>query len=247
MKLNRPVRHLLVDLDGTLLGNRNIPLSVDFLRKSYGFLRNRLGLSSAARLLYEMQAELSRPHPEHPIALRAMGVFARRLNLSIEESRLLVREGLFTIFPTLERHFFPIEGARDFLDWAKDRYSLTLATNPVWPQEIIELRVRWAGIDPALFQTITHARDMRACKPSLEYYEQVLSHKGFDAADCLLVGNDRKMDLPAVRAGIRVFIVGDAKGDFKETAELALDGAKAQAWKGSYAGLRALLESAAAG
>ncbi|MCM2277435.1 MAG: HAD family hydrolase [Oligoflexia bacterium] len=235
-----PVRHLLVDLDGTLLGNRALALSADFLRQSFPLFKQMGGgVREAARLLVSVQGEFRRPSPTVTNDLRALALFAKRLNLTVEEARAQIRAALFAVFPKLERHFYPIAGAREFLEWARGRYTLTLATNPVWPIEIVEMRVRWAGLDPAIFSRMTLAREMHACKPSLEYYREILERQSFQAGDCLLVGNETRMDLPAVRAGIRVFIVGA----HKKLERLTYPGNRAPAWKGSYAHLRGLLES----
>lgn len=238
--LPSPVQNLLVDLDGTILGNRNLPMSFGFVKESLGALTRYTGLKKAAGILLAAQREFKKPSKELTNDLRALGVIATGLNLTIEETRKLVRESLTTIFPKLERHFYPIDGAKDFLDWAQDRYTLSLATNPVWPQEIVDLRVQWAGIDPQIFQHVTLAKTMHACKPALAYYEEILAQTGFKPEDTLLVGNEIKMDLPAVRAGISVFIVGP----YKRLEILKLKGAKAPSWKGSYRHLRELLERA---
>lgn len=233
-----PIQHLLVDLDGTLLGNRALSLSVDFLRHAYDHLKLQIGFRQAAQILLAMQKELKKTSAHHTNDLRTLKVFAHWLNLPIEETRRVVRDGLSTFFPKLEKHFFPIEGAKDFLDWAKKRYTLTLATNPVWPKEIIELRVRWAGIEPSIFQEITYAQRMHSYKPTPEYYREILSQQGLTANECLLIGNDLKMDLPATRVGIATYIVGP----FKKVSHLHLKGAKAPAWKGSFEQLRLFLE-----
>ena len=127
------------------------------------------------------------------------------------------------------------------MDWAKDHYTLTLATNPVWPPEVVEMRIRWAGLDPAIFKSITHAKIMHACKPSIEYYEEILAHEGFEASHCMLIGNEVRMDLPAVRAGIRVFIIDPNS----EITPLKPKGSRAEAWRGDYVALRKLLEHSA--
>lgn len=235
-----PVKHLLVDLDGTLLGNRNLYLSYDFLRQALSSMRVYGGLAQGTRLLLSIGRELRRTSAELTNDMRIVEIFSKQMNISIEEARRVLRESILTIFPTLEKHFYPIQGAKEFLDWAKDRYPLTLATNPIWPPEIIELRVKWAGIDPSLFSAVTHVRRMHAYKPSLEYYEEILSQQNLSASDCLLIGDNVKMDLPATRAGIRVFIVGP----FKSLTSIPLSKkATAKAWKGNYSHLRELLES----
>lgn len=234
-----PVKHLLVDLDGTLLGNKNLSLSYDFLRQALEALKVYGGMRDAARILLSVGNELKRTSKEITNDLRLIEAFAKQTNLTVEEGRNVLREGVMKIFPTLERHFYPIQGAKEFLDWAKDHYSLTLATNPVWPSEIIELRVKWAGVDPSIFKSITHVRKMHAYKPSPDYYGEILEQEGLDAKDCLLIGDNVKMDLPATRVGIRVFIVGP----YKKMTPVKLTRQKAPAWKGSYFALRRLLES----
>jgi FMN phosphatase YigB (HAD superfamily) len=234
-----PVKHLLVDLDGTLLGNKNLSLSYDFLRQAVEQLKVYGGVKHAAKILFSVGSEMRRTSKEFTNDLRLVEAFAKQTNLTAEEGRDALREGVMKIFPTLERHFYPIQGAKEFLDWAKAKYPLTLATNPVWPPEIIELRVKWAGIDPKIFNSITHVRKMHAYKPAPEYYSEILEQEGLDPKDCLLIGDNVKMDLPATRVGIRVFIVGP----YKKMTSVKLPRQKAPAWKGSYFALRQLLES----
>jgi FMN phosphatase YigB (HAD superfamily) len=243
-QLKSKVKHLLVDLDGTLLGNRNFSLSFDFLGRTLKTLKKYGSLKSNVRTLLEMYREVGRPSSETANDLRIIKIFARRMNIGLEEARKILREGLFTIFPELQKHFYPIPGSHDFLEWARLKYPLTLATNPVWPPEIIEMRVKWAGIDPSIFGFITHVRVMHAIKPQPEYYQQILDLQGLKAEDCLLIGDNVKMDLPATRVGIRVFIINSKPKDLKNKIHsLKYSQACAQAWKGSYMELRTLLES----
>lgn len=238
-----PVRHLLVDLDGTLLGNHGIRLSLDFVRRAFYALRPYGGLRKTAQLLMSIQREFTAPASiEHTNEHRVVELFSKQMNLSIEEARTALRQGVLTIFPSLQQYFYPVEGAKEFLDWAKNFYPLTLATNPVCPPEIVDMRVKWAGIDPAIFGSMTHILKMHSCKPSPEYYEEILKEQGLRAEDCLLIGDNVKMDLPATRVGIRVFIVGKNS----HLGSLRFTGAKAPAWRGSYSHLQALLENAQA-
>lgn len=236
-----PVRQLLVDLDGTLLANHAFTLSVDFARQAVAAMsRYTGGTRKAISTLLAIRKEFESPSSRSLANdVRVVTLVAERLTVTAEEARQILRENLSSIFPALERHFYPVAGSKDFLEWAKDRYPLVLATNPVWPPEIIELRVRWAGIDPTIFRSITHVRRMNACKPKSAYYQQILEQEGFKAEECLLVGDNMKMDLPATQVGIRVFIVGK----FKATTPLKYPKAQAQAWRGTYAGLRSMLES----
>lgn len=243
-QLDSPVKHLLVDLDGTLLGNRNFSLSFDFLGRTLQNLKKYGSVKNNIRTLLEMYREFGKHSPDSANDMRVVAVFARRLDIGLEEARKILREGLFTIFPELQKHFYPIPGSQDFLEWARLKYPLTLATNPVWPPEIIEMRVKWAGIDPSIFGFITHVRAMHSTKPKPEYYQEILDMQGLKAEDCLLIGDNVKMDLPATRVGIRVFIINSKPKDAKiKIHSLKYPEARAQAWKGSYMELRTLLET----
>jgi FMN phosphatase YigB (HAD superfamily) len=232
-----PVKTLLVDLDGTLVGNHQFPLSFDFVKRSLTALRKYGGWKKSVSTLLAIHKELSRTSKELTNDVRVVNLFAERMGLEQEKARLVLRGALQSIFPQLQKHFYPIPGSHDFLDWAKDRYPMVLATNPVWPPEIIHLRVQWAGVDPSIFRSITHARRMHAAKPTPDYYTEILEQEGLRAEDCLLIGDDVRMDLPATLVGIRVFIVGDSKKNPK-LSKLRFPKAKAPAWSGNYRLLR---------
>jgi FMN phosphatase YigB (HAD superfamily) len=236
------IESLLVDLDGTLLGNNGLILSLDFVARAVGRLRPLLGLRNSLRTLVEIKKTFDRPDRELTNDIRVVTLMADKLDVTIEEARQILRSGVFQIFPRLSKHFYPIQGAKEFLEWAKSRYPMVLATNPVWPVEIAHLRLEWAGIDVATFRSITHIHRMKACKPAPEYYSEVLEQEHFQAASTLLIGDDVKMDLPATRIGMPVFIVGK----YRRVTPLQLDGMKAPAWRGSYRALREILESGGA-
>lgn len=236
-----PVKHLLVDLDGTLLGNKAFPLSLDFVRKALTRLREYGGLKKRLLALVGVNVALRSKSAKATNDVRAVQVFSHLLGIDPDEGRKVIRDSLSVLFPSLEKHFFRIPGALEFLEWARNRYPMTLATNPVWPREIVELRLKWAGVDPSMFGSITHVRRMHACKPDMEYYQEILEQEKLDPAHCLLIGDDLKMDLPATRAGIRVFIVSRHEKGLKPR-NLRHSGAKAGAWKGSYPILKASLE-----
>jgi FMN phosphatase YigB (HAD superfamily) len=239
--LGTPVKHLLVDLDGTLLGNKALPLSLDFVRKALARLRSYGGLKKRLMALVGVNVALRTKSAKTTNDVRAVQVFSHLLGIDPDEGREVLRDSLGTLFPSLEKHFFRIPGALEFLEWARGKYPMVLATNPVWPPEIVELRLKWAGVDPTMFASITHVRRMHATKPHVEYYQEILDQEKLDPAECLLIGDDLKMDLPATRAGIRVFIVGRHEKGLKPKI-LKHAGSKVGAWKGSYPILKASLE-----
>jgi FMN phosphatase YigB (HAD superfamily) len=209
-----PVRTLLVDLDGTLLASHDRRVRVEFVTRSLWRLRRYGGMSVALKSLRAVRQAVECPSDGERAmtnAERGARAFAQVTGLGLAEADRVLRDEVGTIFPLLERHFYPVAGAREFIDWARPRYRLILATNPVWPIEQVLLRLGWSGIDAASFSSITHSGRMHSCKPSVEYYRELLEQEGLDPAHCALVGDDVRKDLPAARAGISVFILSPGR------------------------------------
>ena len=232
-------RNLLVDLDGTLLGNHGVALGIDFVKEAFKFLKPYGGAAKISTILLAIHRELNTTGSLSSNDVRVVKLFSQRTGLDLEAAREVLKQSIQSMFPKFKRHFFPIPGAKDFLVWAKDHFQIYLATNPVWSEEIVRLRLEWAGIPEDFFKSITHVRRMTACKPAAQYYRQILSDEKLEAKECLLIGDRKDMDLPAVKVGIPVFIVGK----FSKISEITPKGSHASAWQGSYHHLRSLLES----
>ena len=84
-----------------------------------------------------------------------------------------------------------------------------LATNPIFPEIATLNRIRWAGLNAADFDYITTYERCRWCKPSPEYYTEILDRLGLRAEECAMVGNDTGDDLPAAALGMPVFLLTD--------------------------------------
>jgi len=237
MKLKTQIKNLLVDLDGTLLGNHNVPLTIDFTKRAFKHLKPYGSWTSISKTLFQIFREYENEKATLPNHDRVVRLFSQNLNMEEAKADELLRQTVCEVFPNLKRHFFPIPGAKAFLEWAKPQYKLILATNPVWPEDIIHLRIKWAGLDPSLFESVTHAHRMHACKPKGRYYEEILEQENLEAAHTLLIGDKTSMDLPATKVGIPVFIVGETR----EARELKPVYARAQAFQGGYGDLKRLL------
>lgn len=237
------VTHLLVDLDGTLVDGDHLLTRISFVLRMTQTWPHLGGFFKTFRALYRMQlAAESRPNGETN-DLRIIKSFANTFQIGEAEAQKLLENSLHQVFPTLSHFFSPVSGAAEFLDWAKEHYPLILATNPIWNEEAVALRVKWAGLELRTFSSFTHAKRMHACKPHREYYQELMDQEGLDPTHCLLIGNDPRKDLPARELGIRVFLVTG-----KRNAITSLDNSHSfqkrfgSAWQGTYRGLRDLLE-----
>lgn len=84
-----------------------------------------------------------------------------------------------------------------------------LATNPIFPAIATESRIRWAGLKPEDFEYRTTYENIGWCKPSVEYYAELLRILGCRPEECLMVGNDVGEDMVAEKLGMQVFLLTD--------------------------------------
>lgn len=97
---------------------------------------------------------------------------------------------------------------KDIIHLLKERKkTLVLATNPVFPMEAQQRRLRWAGCDPADFALVTSYENSCFCKPNPAYYTEICTKLSLDPAECLMVGNDAKEDTAAAKIGMKVFLL----------------------------------------
>ena len=88
-------------------------------------------------------------------------------------------------------------------------YRLVVAANPVFPEEAMIERIRWADLDENDFDLITSMENSCFSKPNLNYYRKVLQMVGVTADECMMVGNDVTEDMCALKLGIDVFLLDE--------------------------------------
>ena len=215
-----PVSTLLFDLDGTLLD-----IDMPAFLKAYFSLAGRRFVSPP---------ELPRLTPALAAAARKMGayragihtldrVFLEAFSPAIKRLPIEVR-GVFTEFhlgefEQLRRLTAPRPAARPLLEMALSLgYELAIATNPVFFLEAIRARIRWAGLEGIPFSLVTCAEIMRCAKPHRHYFTQTLRLLGRRADECLMIGDDPGMDLPAGLLGIGTWLVIPEPEEYLEVA-----------------------------
>ena len=84
---------------------------------------------------------------------------------------------------------------------------MIVATNPFFPRIATNIRLCWAGLDPADFADITVYENSHYCKPNLLYYQELFDRTGYDPTQCLMVGNNVDEDMIAEQLGCDVFLI----------------------------------------
>lgn len=214
------MKTVLFDLDGTLL-----PMDEDRFRHAFGTL-----VCSWFAQRYSFDPAVVAPALNAGIAAMAKNdahasnetVFCREFSRTLpigerevcENFRLLYR----TRFDELQTLCPPRPDAEEPVRIAAEKgLCCVLATDPVFAEDGVLARLRWAGIDRSLFSLISTADAFGYCKPNPGYFRVICHRTESDPADCLMVGNSETADLPAKNVGMRVFLLEDASdGTFRE-------------------------------
>ncbi|QRN84623.1 HAD hydrolase-like protein [Clostridia bacterium] len=88
-------------------------------------------------------------------------------------------------------------------------YQIIVATNPLYPENAVHDRIRWAGFNPNDFSYISSLEKNCHCKPHAAFYEEIVNHLSLDPKSCMMVGNDAKEDMAAKKIGMTTYLVVD--------------------------------------
>ena len=231
------IKHILFDLDGTLLKMDNkafIDYYFQLLGKkmaTYGYdvkelvkaiwmatmevLKNDGTMTNRERFFLvfckDMEGKLHAPKEE------VERVFNEFYDNEFDEAKVMVkRDG---------------ESGRIVQKLKEEGYDLIVATSPVFPRVAVEKRLSWIGLKSEDFSLVTTYENSTFCKPDPAYYKEILMKLNLRPDECLMVGNDLKDDLyPALSQGIKGFYLNTypindddqydgPKGDFSDLLE----------------------------
>ena len=207
------VNVLLLDLDGTLL---DIDMDV-FLKEYMGALAARFSSlmppkEFIARLWESTGAMAGNVDPSvtnREAFNRHFFPFAGR---SAEELEPLFSAFYRDEFPRFGRLTRQMPGARACLDAALGAgWETVIATDPLFPRQAIEERLRWAEIDDLPFRLVTSYENMHFCKPHAQYFQEILEKVERRPEQCLMVGNDILQDFGCRKLGIGTFLVDQGR------------------------------------
>jgi len=203
---------VLFDLDGTLL---DIDIEA-FLTTYFEALAETLSsvfmseaaLRSAMSAVYDATGAMMKPHEPLTNSEVFYEEFNRLTDTRLQDHADLIDGFYRDVFPGLGAGLGPAPGSHAALEAARDcGLKIAVATNPIFPRAAILHRMSWAGISPEDVDVVTDFETMRATKPLPAYFRQTAALLGVDPARCLMVGDDRMLDLSAADIGMRTFHV----------------------------------------
>ena len=202
---------VLFDLDGTLL-----PMDQDVFVKSYfGGLARKLAPrgydgESLVKAIWTGTAAMVKNNGDVTNEEAFWNVFVSVLGERVKEDIPLFDDFYRNEFnDTAKVCGFDVR-ADETVKYIKSKgLRVALATNPLFPPEATEARIKWAGLDKNDFELVTTYDNSRFCKPNLKYYESILEHLRVSAENCLMVGNDVGEDMITEKLGMKVFLLTD--------------------------------------
>lgn len=205
------LRALLLDLDGTLLGN-----DMDqFLKYYFGALAKSFdGLVSPRELVAHIMASTEKMIRDTDPSRTNQEVFWADFlpRFTLAAGDLIPRFDRFYAydFRKLEGYTKRKPEARLVVQKALDRgLKVVVATNPMFPIYAIVERMRWAGVADFPFDLITSYEVMHACKPHLQYYQEICDLIGVKPEEAMMAGNDVQDDMVAGKLGLKTFLVDE--------------------------------------
>jgi len=208
---------VLFDLDGTLLDIDLDPFLRDYLGALGPFVAESVGsdisASQAIEAVMAGTSVMSRPHPGRTNREVFNAEFRRMTgaDLSLAENELALERFYEDVFPGLGGELRGFDGAVAAVEAALDLdLRVAIATNPIFPLSAVKERMRWAGLDSLEVHAITSYEIMGATKPHAAYFTETAALLGVAPDDCLMVGDDRTLDMSAADAGMKTYFVGGA-------------------------------------
>jgi len=216
------LKAVLFDLDGTLLDIDIEAFLVTYFAALSEALAEVFGsgedLDLAMRAVSDATGAMMRPHDEHTNRQVFYKQFESLTGVDLAGHDDLLERFYRDVFPTLNAGIAPASGGLESIAAAREcGLRIAVATNPIFPRAAILHRMAWAGISPDQVDVITDFDLMHATKPHPAYYRETAALLGVDPTDCLMVGDDRVLDLSAADVGMRTFHVSensDAAADY---------------------------------
>ena len=210
------INTLLFDLDGTLLGN---DLNV-FLPAYFAGLAPYLPAGAdPQRVQTEMinatRAMVANSDPARVLFDVFNECFGYGTGWSEDVWRPMFERYYAGAYRDLEPLTQRLPAARAVMEWAfSQRYTVVIATNPLFPEAAVRERLRWAGIADYPYALITTIENSHFAKPRPEYFAETLARVSRRPEQALVIGNDLENDMAAAaQAGIAGYFVEEAADD----------------------------------
>ena len=205
------INTIMFDLDGTLLPMNTEEFRTAYFKSINSFIYANLGdVDFAKHMVYAIE----KMYKDRDGSLTNMQKFTKFFNevstIKFDVFKRHVDDYYIKEFDKLATYAQKESLVKMIVSVIKKKgYNLILATNSLFPQKAIEVRLKWAGLDAEDFLFIANIDNMHYIKPNLEYYKEILGVNDLNEEECLMVGNDVEEDLVASELGISTFYLNE--------------------------------------
>ena len=208
---------LLIDLDDTLLGNSTdlfIPAYLDALGNYLkAYAKPEVLIST---LLEATTVMMNNDHPNITLKESFDENFYPKLGVAYNDVQSAIDDFYNEKYPSLKTLTEQRPNAIELIQEAQQRgYSISIATNPLFPKTAIHQRLDWADlpVDSYSFSIISTYEEFHFAKPNPAYFFEILALAGWQDQPVIMVGNDLHADInPAREIGIATYLVTEENG-----------------------------------
>lgn len=204
-------KYLLFDLDGTLLPVDTDQFIQAYMKKVAQFVGDIFPPEQMVRYIWQgTEAMIRNTDPQKSNEQVFTEHFLQVSGLKKEEIWPVFDQFYREVFPGLVDHVQPTPHAREIITAAHHRgYQTVIATNPLFPQEAVLERMKWAGVDDLPHVLVTTYENSHFCKPQPGYYQEICARLQVDPEHCIMIGNDMQEDMIASAIGMQTYWVTD--------------------------------------
>ena len=205
------IEAVLFDLDNTLLMFKELTFFEAYSKKLYLAFRDIFSVEEfSKRLMFSTQQMIEnnglQTNAEYFIDSFVDGTTFDKQKLWGRLESFYANE-----FEQFQPLMTPHPDARDVILRLKEiGLKVVIATNPMFPMNIQQMRLHWANLGDINFDLITSADNFNYCKPRLEYYREICFQINLEPEKCLMVGNDALNDMIASQIGMKTYLTTEA-------------------------------------
>ncbi len=201
--------HVLIDMDGTLIGQPGAMFAQLFAALAFFRLR-KLGTSTqVVRALRSAKQMLLSPHPFATNEDAFFETLASELQVNRQKAERFAQKFFDSDYPFICLFLHSEPDARRLVDALRIAGAhITLATNAIFGRREIELRLQASDLYLHDFDLVTSWDVMKTTKPHADFFSTTLDLVGATPETTVMIGNDPYYDLPAHQLGINTLLVG---------------------------------------
>ena len=224
---------ILFDLDDTLLKNEMGVFMPAYLRSLQECLSEVVSPDQFLPVwLAAVRPMMGEEHLERTLLDVFYDDFSEKLAIRREDVAQRI-EGFYRAeYIQLKETTDVVPGAQQIVRVLAERgYSMAIATNPLFPRNAVEERLRWAElpVSNSVFKWISGADYFHFAKPNPAYYAELLGYLGWPEEPVVMVGNDPLNDIQgAEKLGLKTYHTVD--GQFASTESVGGEIEDVLAW-----------------